>query len=595
MGLNNKRILFLALAVVFALAIIMPVYPAVAQKITPPPPKITPPDSLPNKQSLPEKSLPSLDLKEYTILGRDRLRVLPSQRQAIGLADITTREMIAAAENDRQYQPPGAGGEKSEQSFQTNFGGVINEAYVAFGRYTDINAGLKLRKQYPKDVYFANFDYHINEGHITNADFYDVSADVSQIHRYNDSIQNTTSLSFNLHDYKFYSVPFSPIERKRYHAEISTATSFTNWDPLNIRWEVGGRYLDPDDSKIFNWDLWTRFDWNSIAYSTLLSGLFEFNTDRIKDGSLNNAPLSDANYGKALFQIERLITKRLHLKVGGAFYYYYSQNAINEFSIENNELVVSDERILKTREDNIVVPIGAITFDMAEGGRLFVEYEPTVASFNLLDKIRYNPYLDLTSPHTYEHTSHDFRVGWRRSYAYDLAFEIFYSDKRIKNYGILLDKQPGLNIQDGSFIFFHDNILDINEYRGIINWNPHPRFNAWSSLSYIDYTISKSDIAERVPYLPNFTFDFSLQYLPGYGVKFILDGQYSGTRFVSPVAGNRNKLDEYLLANLTISKQWSWSVGSYVYFSNLFNQKYELWNRYLEPDLKGGAGFRYFW
>ena len=119
----------LGLAGVFALAIIGPVYPAGAQKKTPPPPKITPPDSLPNKQSLPEKSLPSLDLKEYTILGRDRLRVLPSQRQAIGLADITTREMIAAAENDRQYQQPGAGGDKSQQTFQPNFGVVITSAY----------------------------------------------------------------------------------------------------------------------------------------------------------------------------------------------------------------------------------------------------------------------------------------------------------------------------------------------------------------------------------------------------------------------------------------------------------------------------------
>jgi len=92
MGQKNKNIFVSAITIAIALPLMMLVNPVAAQKKTPPPPKINIPDSLQNKQSVPDKSLPSLNLKEYTILGRERLRVLPSQRQAIGLADITTRE-----------------------------------------------------------------------------------------------------------------------------------------------------------------------------------------------------------------------------------------------------------------------------------------------------------------------------------------------------------------------------------------------------------------------------------------------------------------------------------------------------------------------
>lgn len=581
-------------ALVSILSLLVTVSSSFAQKKAPPTAKLAAIDSTNIKEKTPEKILPSLDLKEYTILGKDRMRVLPSQRRAIELSDITAREMIAAAKNQSEYQPPGAGGEKTERSFVTPFAGVVNEAYVTFGRYTDVNAGVKLRKQYEKDDYFADFDFHRNSGHISNAGYYNFAAEVSQVHRFTDAIQNRTELSFNFNEYKFYADPVSPHERKSFYAELSSATNFTRWDPVNVRWEVGGRYYDPDSSKIFNWDLWTRLDWNTIAWSTLISGLFEYNTDRIKDRNLDNAPLSDANYAKALITLERLVTNRLHFKIGGAFYHYYTQNAGSSFQIQNNQFIASDLKLI-TRKKNIFVPIGSLTYDMAEAGRLFVEFEPEVVSFNLLEKLQHNPYTDLTTPHTYENISHNIKIGWRRSYVYDLVFEIFYSDRRVKNFPILLEPELGITRLGNSFLYSYDNTIDINEYRGVVNWSPHPRFNAWSSVSYIDYTVRKSTFANQVPYLPNLTVDFSLRLIPGYGFQFVVDGQYVGERFVSSLAANRLELQDYMLANITISKQWSQNLGSYIYMSNMLNQDYQVWNKYSAPDFTGGGGLRYFW
>ncbi|KPK96181.1 hypothetical protein AMJ80_01350, partial [bacterium SM23_31] len=190
------------------------------------------------------------------------------------------------------------------------------------------------------------------------------------------------------------------------------------------------------------------------------------------------------------------------------------------------------------------------------------------------------------------------KVGWKRSYAYDLAFEIFYNDRRIKNYGILIDTGLSMGGQpEGMWLYDYNNVLDVNEYRGIVNWNPFSKLNAWGAISYMDYTVKKSKFAEHVPYLPNFTFDFSLNFMPGHDFQFIIDGQYIGKRYIAPfiLPGVNNKLKDYFLSNLTISKQWNRKLGSYMYISNIFNEKYQMWNNYLAPDLTGGAGLRYFW
>jgi len=575
--------------------------PVSAQKKRPPTKKTAVQDTVKSKRdtlSLEEKKkLPVLKLREYTITGTERVRILPSQRRAIEMADYTRSERISALESGQNRSVPGSGGQKAMRVFDTPVAGLINEAYVSFGRYSDLNAGVKLRRKYVNDEFFSNVDYHRSSGHVDYADYYSFDGDVAHIRSLAERIQNKARAAVNFQQYRFYGSLINPGQKRNsLYFDAANVTDIMRWEPVQFSFEVGGRYHEPDNTRIFNWDLWSRLNWRTVAHSTFIYGGVEANTDRIKDGGSGNAPISDANYMTAFCTVERLITARLHVKAGAAYYYAYSKNANLQYAVVNDMLVLSGPFLVE-RERSIVYPQAALTYDFGEQGRFFIEYEPAVESFSLLDKLRYNRYLQTTSPLSHEDVSQNLKIGWRRSYAYDLSFEVFYNDKRIKNYGILLDNGVNVLLWQGIWSYVYGNVIDINEYRGAVNWNPHPRFYAWCSLSYADYTVRSSSFADRLPYLPNMTGDFSAQFMPGWGTQIILDGQYIGGRNAAPfdIQNMNAKLDSYFIANITISKQWTKQLGSYIFLDNLFDQDYEVWQGYRAPDFMTGAGLRCFW
>jgi outer membrane receptor protein involved in Fe transport len=572
---------------------------AAAQKRVPTPLGIVPTDTTVTQENPPENAatpLPSLELKEYTIVGKERIQTLPSQRTDVEILDITAREKLVEIENREAYDTPGAGGEKSGSAFDVPVAGVINELYGSFGRYSDVNAGLKLRKKFLDEEFFGDLNFRRSDGHIVNSEYYDFTGNIANVHNVSEGMDNRTEVTFNAHEYKLYGSLNSIEERQGYDVDVSSVFPISSIEPVDVRIEIGGRYNDPDKTKIFNWNLRSRINVDAIAYSTLISGSIEWNADRVKDGDHDNAPINETNFARAQLTFSRLIGERLHVRAGGSFYWYGSDSAEPVITILNDTIIDINERVLVDREDSKVYPIASLTLDLEEAGRLFVEYEPGVESVTLLSKLKSIPYLDIATPLSHEETSQNLKIGWRRSYAYDLSFELYYNDKRINNYGYLFESGLGLGtLHNGKWTYIYNNNLTINEYSGLVNWSPDPRFNAWISGKFLDIAVVKSEFSDNVPYLPDLVFDYSMHYTPGYGFQIIFDGQYVGKRYAHPINYENSKLDGYFLANVTVSKRWSRFLGSYAYISNLFDEEYEIWNNYLAPDFNGGAGLRFFW
>ncbi len=568
---------------------------ASAQKKRPPRKQVALPDSIVQAQrdsleALERLAMPTLNLQEYTITGTERVRVLPSQRNPVDMADFTRREAVSVIKGRRNRSAPGAGGEKIGREFDLPVTEVVNEAFASFGKYSDVNAGLKYRRKYTKSELFTDIDLRRSSGHVDLADYYSFSGNISDIRPLRDNIQNRSQLTFNTQEYKFYGSSASP-EKKRsgYYFDLANSADFLFWEQMPLSLEVGGRYYDPDDTDIFNWDLWSKLNFRAVTGQTLIYGAFEVNTDRVKDSGSGNAPLSDANYGKASIVLERLVTPRLHVKVGAAYYYAYSKNADRELTYSDNTVSVGPS-YLAERKITEIYPQFALTFDMGDKGRFFVEHDPKVESMTLLEKLINNQYLNLVSPLSYENTKQSIRFGWRRSYVYDLSFEIYYNDRRIENFGIFQDGGYESNPAEyGSWIMLYDNTIDANEYRGIVTWNPHPRFSAWTSVSYTNYTIRTSRFAEKVPYVPNLIGEISLQFMPGWGTQFILDAQYIDERETRAIdlAAPGEKLDSYVLSNLTVTKQWNRQISMYCYLYNILNEEYQ--GRYNQEQKRSGG------
>ncbi|MFC1477611.1 hypothetical protein ACFL6L_03985 [candidate division KSB1 bacterium] len=564
---------------------------------------ITVQDSLAQADSskIDQRLLPSLRLREYTITGTQRIRILPSQRNPIETRDYTRRESALSIEGRSDRSAPGVKGAKEERAMDVPVTGIVNEAYFSAGKYADINAGVKYRRKFPKNELYTDIDIRTSSGHVDYADYYSINGTVGEVRPLTGRILNKAQLAFNAQQYKFYgSIPDPERKRSGYFVDFSDAMDILQWDAVYLSLEGGGRYFDPDTSQYFNWNLWTRLNINSMIGSTFITGTFELNTDRVKDSASGNAPVNDANFGMARVAVERLFSPRFHLKVGAAYYHTFTKNANFVLKNQNNVLVATGPFEFDEKA-NKVYPQIALTYDFGEPGRFFIEYEPTVAPFTLLERLKYNQYLNLTSPLSYEDLKQSIKIGWSRSYVHDLSFEIFYNDRRIDKYGILIDNAVLDNAKQGMWFYSFDNVIDANEYRGIINWNPDPRFSAWTSLSYTEYTVRESDFAASVPYVPNFTGEVSLQFLPGWGLQFILDGQYIDKRdtgLKTDAFGQIEEtetLEDYFMMNFTVSKQWNRNLNSYMYFYNLLNEEYQMWHRYYAPDFVGGAGIRYFW
>lgn len=578
----------------------------IAQKQRPPTKRTVIPDTTGTGKKKPidvDKQLPTLNLREYTITGTERVRVLPSMRNPVDVADYTRLERLPATSDRANRVAPGAGGMKHIRTFEQPVIGGVNEAYLSIGKYSDVNAGVKYRRKFTGSELFADIDLRRNSGHVDFAENSTFSGNIADVRPLTETIQNKAQLTFNFQNYKFYGSPPDPArKRSGYYFDLNNSTEMSFFEPVQMSFQTGGRYFDPDDpggSDVFNWDAWAKLNMRSVIGSTFFFGSFEVNTDRVKDSGAGNAPVSDANYARAQIMMERLITPRFHLKAGFGYYHSKTKNAHLLYSTASGAPVISGPQVVEF-EANDLYPQVAVTYDFGEQGRFFIEYEPKIDSFTLLDKLKQNQYLKLTTPLAYENVSQSIKVGWRRSYVHDLSFELFYNDRRIKNYGIPIDNGYVLDAtQQGTWSMIYFNTIDANEYRGVLNWNPHPRFNAWTSISYTEYTVRESDFAERIPYVPNLISEVSLQFLPGWGTQFVLDGQYFDKRHYVPFNVDNSapepRLDDYFLCNLTISKQWNRQFSSYIYVYNIFDEEYQVWQGYMAPDLVSGAGLRYFW
>ena len=542
--------------------------------------------------------MPKLELQEYTIFGTEKLYALPAQRKAIEMADYTESEQIKFFVERGEYFTPVYGGQKLRQPSALSAGSILNEVYSSLGRYTDFNAGAKVYKKFSANDIFAIIDIHRNSGHVKNADYYTVTGKITDNYQIWNSVQSTADMQFDLHSYRFYGAdpPYQTKRQGNYWA-VSSSNTISRFESVAMQADFGGNYYNPDASKYFNWDLWTKFNINSVYKSTLFNSTINLQTDRIKDGARDNAPISDANYHSILITGERLVKPNLLIRFGSTLYNTYSKNASSSYSIKNNALIPSN-RDVRIRDNTKFYPQLWITYDMQTRGKLFFEFEPSVKPFTLYEKLQEVPYLDLRSPLAFENNSQSIKIGWRRSILYNVAFELYYCDRRIKNYSFLIENKLSISpVQDGMWTYSFDNTIDVSEYHIAVNWNPHTRFTLYSSLGFSDITVHKSAFADRVPYLPKIIFDSQAIYFPGKGYQVIGDSKYIGMRYVTPIASasGKQKLSDYLLLNVTVTKRWTSQIGGYAFVSNLFNERYQIWNRYSAPGFIGGIGVRYFW
>ncbi len=573
-----------------------------------------------------DPGLPTIELKEHTIIGERIITNVPTSKKTTDKTNVPIITANPTGEGKGNRLISGAGGMKMDQAIFYPTTNISNEFYSSYGRYNDINSGLKLRKQFIDDELFVDMDYRWNRGHIKNSDYNYFRNTLTNIHRFNRYIQNKTQFTLTDNTYKFYGALVNPQEqRSLLNLDISSTTGVTGWKLANIRWDVGVQYMDPDNSQLFNWGLWTDLNVSKTIGTSFLTGTIKLISDRIeiplnpnqldslhawveqntdqvpinylekvRDDITNNSLLSNSLFGNARSTIEHVFARNLKVKGGINIFYHKSNN-------EHGLLFGDNEIGTAPHEDELttIYPIFGMEFNLGPIGSLFGIFEPKLENISLVKILNTNPYVNMSAPLSYIDLVSDLKLGWKRSGTYDLSFETFYNYKDINNYGIFIPQDWGTEDENvGHWDIIYGNDIILHEIRAILNWRVNDYISVWSSMGYKNYDITKSKHADQIPYFPKLDFDFVIRALPGFGIELMLNGHFINEQFTSQFKSTNNDddvIEPYFIGNFSVSKKIGKHVEIYGQLNNFLDVDYEIWKGYNAPNLNGWCGIKVFW
>jgi outer membrane cobalamin receptor len=143
----------------------------------------------------------------------------------------------------------------------------------------------------------------------------------------------------------------------------------------------------------------------------------------------------------------------------------------------------------------------------------------------------------------------------------------------------------------------YGNKIDLSIFRAMLNWRVNPKISVWAIARILDASIVESRYASQIPYLPEFTFEYSLQASLGYGYRVVLQGVSAGDRYASAFQGSQTVtvLKPYFIQNLEISKLINNRFEIFVILNNILDETYEIWQGYESPGFTGYGGIKLFW
>ena len=572
-----------------------------------------------------DPGLPIIELNEHTIIGERIITNVPTSKKTTDKTNVPIITANPTGEGKGNRLISGAGGMKMDQAIFYPTTNISNEFYSSYGRYNDINSGLKLRKQFIDDELFVDMDYRWNRGHIKNSDYNYFRNTLTNIHRFNRYIQNKTQFTLTDNTYKFYGALVNPQEQRSiFNLDISSTTGVTGWELANIRWDVGVRYMDPDNSQLFNWGLWTDLNVSKTIGTSFLTGTIklisnrieiplnpnqldslhawvEQNTDqvpinyleKVRDDITNNSLLSNSLFGNARSTIEHVFARNLKMKGGINIFYHKSSNEHGLLFGDNDIGTAPHEDELTT-----IYPIFGMEFNLGPIGSLFGIFEPKLENISLVQILNTNPYVNMSAPLSYSDLVSDLKLGWKRSGTYDLSFETFYNYKNINNYGIFIPQDWDTEDENvGHWDIIYGNDIILHEIHAILNWRVNDYISVWSSMGYKNYDITKSKHADQIPYFPKLDFDFVIRALPGFGIELMLNGHFISEQFTSQFKATNNDdvIEPYFIGNFSVSKKIGKHVEIYGQLNNFLDVDYEIWKGYNAPNLNGWGGIKVFW
>lgn len=534
--------------------------------------KTTLPDTtkkLPQKLE-PQADKPKLELPDVLIYGSDRsVRVAGDKLEK-------SREDARLVAPIINYQPltTDLSLENNKNYFESQEKGVGSRTLVQLdvGRYQQFNfeAGQwKETKNYNYNI-FGKYDR--SKGQYDNSQYYQGAIQGQVGFRVSPTLVISSQGKFRLYDYGLYGAEIDSLKRKMSGGKAK----------IDALWSI------------------------SAEQSADFSAYFQQSNCQDKDG--NDYSSKSEQRGIGLVSFYQTKYRSIPIFVRGLYEYQKLDQSITDSIRTQNYFQVKSWTSFKIKKYFIIKP--AILFENLDVNDSLSQYSVSpdleiivmpAPKFGVLLKAsrEYSPvnYFDLCEKNPFISPATNF-VPMKKELELKLGIEYKFSSRLLlnvemirqswKNYAFWY-REPGVGL-------FRLTSLD-KATLTILNFQSRLAFS--SKLNFdvgiqLNFDSSKDDSVNiRLPYLERFRLPFNLEYKIDKTTQASLTFQLIGPRYAD--LKNNEKLSTIGLLSVYFEKQLIKNISVFIEGNNVFNQKYEIWQKYPGMGFYFGAGLKGSW
>jgi len=539
------------------------------EKKEPPPPQTQVPDSL-RRTADPRQTLPTINLQDIVITGRRRIEVLESSKLSINPENVFFKAPDLPLEGRILGKPEPLKTSKREEVTDVPVSGKGNEAYIDFGRYMNLNAGVKYKRFFERDVLYLQTDYSGSGGHVDNADFQNTRLFLSGRREISEGFKAHLDGNFTNLDYKFFGSNVPNQKRTRLLFNGVGGIEYKKLNKFDFFLDVGGKVGNLKDyGEISESGLSIASNIKGYLGKHILRGNLQFMRDNLtRDDNTDNL-----QYFTGGANLSVLLVQDFLFRFGGAFYNYKNTDGT---------------------DGSRFYPDVGFNINLHRGGELFFGYNPRIMPVTFSRQLENNKYIVYDTPLGYEDEKVLINGGWRKKASNDLTLEIGGTYRKIENFGIY---QTGVNSSFGMYGLWEKQYgaeIESKELKISLFYSPISSLLVWFNSIYraIDFT-ENSTITGKVPYIPTFQNDILMIYSPAEGWELKFDGIFANQRYVEPKS--EATLNQFFIWNFIVGKKINKNLEINASFYNIFNHKFSFWNGYPEPDFITSGGLKYYW
>ncbi|MCK4966399.1 hypothetical protein KAS50_05170, partial [bacterium] len=263
-----------------------------------------------------KKSLPTIDMKEHVITGKEEMKVEPSEKKLDEDPEFVKgkKEILDESGDPIPKKPFEYSDVKHTKAIYLPSAGEGNFLQLLYGRYSEMDAVLQTGKVYNNDEVIFGGDFRRTSGFTDNAGMYNGSLWFSDFHRFTEGVTGVVNFGYAQGMHKFYgSSVFPDLERTTQFFNGGFQLHSRRWTSWDIGLEAGGRAGKVKDMEdVTETGVNGRFYVKKIAGSALVKAEVLYDGEFLDRDSENHT----VDLVKGNFEIEGNIKRVFRIKVG---------------------------------------------------------------------------------------------------------------------------------------------------------------------------------------------------------------------------------------------------------------------------------------